>query len=408
MKKRLWILISDSILLTFLGLVYAWSVFKKPLATAYGFNDSQLTWTFTICMFLFCLGGFAGAQFSKKISHRSLTWICAGAIGISFVALGFMSSLWQLYVLYGVLIGFSVGIVYNCVLATGNKWYPDKGGLVAGLLLMFFGAGSLFLSPLSNKLLEAFGLKTAFLVLGVLFAVFLFLCGFAVRMPKEGEVPSVAVKAAPQAQVQTTPKEMLKTRNFWVFFSWCMLGTAIGIAVVGQIYTISAHIGLSSTTCALMVSLFAVASGLGRFGFGYFYDRKGRRLTTSVLSILFFLGGLTMGLGLLFRLSFFTVSSFVFFGLAYGGVTPTNANFARSFYGNLHYATNLSLVNFNILVAVFLGQFLGSGLYVRTGGYVATAVALTVTAALSFAVQFFIKDPTPISTEKTAEIAEKE
>ena len=38
MKNRYAILISDCVLLIFLGLVYAWSIFKKPLAAAYGWN----------------------------------------------------------------------------------------------------------------------------------------------------------------------------------------------------------------------------------------------------------------------------------------------------------------------------------------------------------------------------------
>ncbi len=121
MKKRIGILISDSVLLIFLGLVYGWSVFKKPLAAAYGWNDGQLTWTFTICMFMFCIGGFVGAELSKKISHKLLTWISGVLVAASFVFMGFMTSLWQIYVLYGVIIGFTVGVVYNCVLGTGNK-----------------------------------------------------------------------------------------------------------------------------------------------------------------------------------------------------------------------------------------------------------------------------------------------
>ena len=155
MKKRYRVLVSDSFQLIFLGLVYAWSIFKKPLAAVYGWNDSQLTWTFSISMFMFCIGGFAGAQISKRVPHMVITWICAVLMGGSFVLMSSMTALWQIYVLYGVIIGFSVGAVYNCILATGNRWFPDKGGLIAGLLLMFFGARSLVLSPLSSHRLCA-------------------------------------------------------------------------------------------------------------------------------------------------------------------------------------------------------------------------------------------------------------
>ena len=398
MKKRIGIMASDSILLTFLGLVYAWSVFKKPLAAQYGWNDSQLTWTFTICMFMFCLGGFAGAELSKKLSHRILTWGCGILIGLAFFAMGFMTALWQLYVLYGVVIGFSVGIVYNCVLATGNRWFPDKGGLIAGLLLMFFGAGSLFLSPLSNSLILNFGLKTALTIIGAIFAVVFILGGFLVITPNEEESLELQNLQSKKAEVKAevadfAPSEMMKTKAFWLYFFWCVLVSAIGIALLGQIATISGTVGLDSTKAALMVSLFAVFNGLGRLYFGGFYDKHGRALTMTIFGIGFTLGGLSLVLGLLKSSIVFVIISFVLFGIAYGGVTPTNANFARSFFGNANYATNFSLVNFNLLLAVFLGQFVGSTLYMKTEGFVASAIAITILSVISLCLQFLIKKP---------------
>ena len=398
MKKRLFVMLSDSILLIFLGLVYAWSVFKKPLSLAYGWNDSQLTWTFTICMFMFCLGGFGGAQLSKRFSHRLITQICGGLIGLSFVLMGFMTSLWQIYVLYGVIIGFAVGIVYNCVLSTGNRWFPDKAGLIAGLLLMFFGAGSLILSPFSNLLLSKLGTRMAFVVIGILFAAVLILGGLNVRVPSEdesktllGEVKANTNKAASSSR-DYEPKEMIKTANFWIYFVWCIFVSAIGLALLGQIATVSASVGMKDTACALMISRFAVLNGVGRFFFGSFCENNGRGLTMTIFGILFTLGGVLMILGVKLGSALPIVLSLVLFGIAYGGVTPTNANFARSFFGNKNYATNFSLVNFNLLVAVFLGQFVGSTLYVRSGGYLYTAIAITVIAVLSLILQFFIKD----------------
>lgn len=405
MKKRLIVILGDSLLLTFLGLIYAWSVFKKPLAAANGWNDSQLTWTFTICMFLFCLGGFAGAKISQKISQRTATWICGAVIGISFVLLGYIDSLWQLYVLYGVAVGFSTGIIYNCVLSTGNKWFPDKAGLIAGLLLMFFGAGSLILSPVSNYLISSFGLKTAFLIIGIAFAIIVFLAGFCVVSPTKGElnIPMIAAKSD-KVEKQYTPKQMIKTSDFWFYFIWCMLGTAIGIAVVGQVFTVSSFMGLNDSSSALIVSLFAVSSGIGRFCFGYFYDRKGRLLTTVIISVMYIIGGISFLFGLEIASIVLVTVGFFFIGTAYGAVTPTNANFARSFFGNENYPTNFSIINFNLLIAVFLGQFIGSTLYMKTGGYTAMAAAVTITSVILFAVQFFIgkrsNDLTSIAEEK--------
>ena len=394
MKKRIGILISDSVLLIFLGLVYAWSVFKKPLAAAYGWNDGQLTWTFTICMFMFCLGGFAGAELSKKISHKLLTWISGVLVALSFALMGFMTSLWQIYVLYGVIIGFTVGLVYNCVLGTGNKWFPDKGGFIAGLLLMFFGAGSLILSPVSNALISGLGLKVAFIIIGLSFLVVFFVGGFRVIVPGEGEeLPKPIVNESGVVPPEYSPKEMFKTRNFWLYFVWCIMTSAIGMALLGQIATISGSVGMSDASCALMVSLFAVCNGVGRFVFGSFYDKKGRLATMTIFGVLFTIGGIALVFGLKVTSVVLIIISIALFGIAYGGVSPTNANFARSFYGNKNYATNFSIVNCNLLVAVFLGQYVGSTLYMQSGGYLATAIALTVLSVLSLVLQFFITKP---------------
>ena len=397
MKKRYRVLVSDSLLLIFLGLVYAWSIFKKPLAAAYGWNDSQLTWTFTICMFMFCIGGFAGAQITKHIPHMTVTLVCAVLMGGSFALMGTMTALWQIYVLYGVIIGFTVGAVYNCVLATGNRWFPDKGGLVAGLLLMFFGAGSLFLSPLSNWLMASFGIRRAFTVIGIMF-LFVFIMGsFFVVSPNENEVEelkkliSAEDKPAKKMPPDFETKEMLKTGSFWMYMLWCVMVSTIGIALLGQIATISDFVGMSGTKAALMVSLFAVFNGLGRLFFGGFYDKKGRLLTMSIFGVFFTIAAVALLFGVTKASVTLIIVAFVLFGIAYGGVTPTNANFARSFFGNKNYATNFSLVNFNLLVTVFLGQFVGSTLYMKTGNYSATAIAILILSVLSLILQFFIK-----------------
>ncbi|MBQ6752372.1 MAG: MFS transporter [Clostridia bacterium] len=397
MKKRYRVLVSDSFQLIFLGLVYAWSIFKKPLAAVYGWNDSQLTWTFSISMFMFCIGGFAGAQISKRVPHMVITWICAVLMGGSFVLMSTMTALWQIYVLYGVIIGFSVGAVYNCILATGNRWFPDKGGLIAGLLLMFFGAGSLVLSPLSSWLMESFGIKHAFMIIGIVFLLVFIMGGFFVVAPNEKESEELkSLLAKKEAAAKTMPpdfetKEMLKAPSFWLYMLWCIMVSSIGLALLGQIATISGFVGLTTAKAALMVSLFAVFNGLGRLFFGGFYDRRGRLITMTIFGIFFILGGIALFIGVTRGAAVPVIVSFVLFGLAYGGVTPTNANFARSYFGNKNYATNFSIINFNLLVTVFLGQFVGSTLFVKTGNYTATAIAILILSVISLILQFFIK-----------------
>lgn len=68
MNNRWVYLFTGMALLLFLGLIYAWSIFKAPFSEIYPqWSIPQLTLTFTISMIFFCLGGFWGGLLYKKI-----------------------------------------------------------------------------------------------------------------------------------------------------------------------------------------------------------------------------------------------------------------------------------------------------------------------------------------------------
>ena len=85
---------SNCILLLFLGLVYAWSVFKKPLADAFAWNDQELTMCFTICMSFFCFGSLLAAKITKKVRHRTVVLAAGTAILVAFCFASRMDAVW--------------------------------------------------------------------------------------------------------------------------------------------------------------------------------------------------------------------------------------------------------------------------------------------------------------------------
>ena len=65
-----------TLLLLFLGLIYAWSVFRIPLETEFGWAPSQASLVFSVSMMLFCLGGLVSGMMQKRFSIR-VTVICS-------------------------------------------------------------------------------------------------------------------------------------------------------------------------------------------------------------------------------------------------------------------------------------------------------------------------------------------
>ena len=76
----------------------------------------------------------------------------------------------MLYIGFGVLCGLSSGLCYNAVMSTMVRWFPDRPGLISGVLLMGFGGGSFII----GKLYQAWtpdwigGWRVSFVVLGII------------------------------------------------------------------------------------------------------------------------------------------------------------------------------------------------------------------------------------------------
>jgi OFA family oxalate/formate antiporter-like MFS transporter len=86
MSNKRWLYLGmGTLTLLFLGLIYAWSIFRTPIGELFpDWSISQLSLTFTISMIFFCLGGFAGGLMSKKLSIRARMLISAVMLLIGF------------------------------------------------------------------------------------------------------------------------------------------------------------------------------------------------------------------------------------------------------------------------------------------------------------------------------------
>lgn len=391
-KKFVLIAVSNCVLLACLGLVYAWSVFKKPLAASFGWSDGQMTWTFTICMSSFCLGGFFAAKITKRVKHNLVVIAAGFIICCGFLFASQMDQLWQLYVTYGVMIGFSVGVVYNCVLSTGNVWYTEKPGIMSGLFLMCFGAGSLIFGPISTAMMKSMGWSKTFIALGLIFLAVFIITSFQVVMPPKVEGKEIPVKYNDDG-LDLGIRKVLKRSSFWIYLAWSTSLSAVGLGFVGQVFTISNSFGLTDMASSYMISIVAVGNGFGRLCFGSLYDVKERKITMNLISLITIAGTTILAFAVCLRMIPLIYLSFIFLGLGYGGITPTNSNYVRRFYGTGNYAVNFSSVNFNLLVSVFIGQYIGSTLYMNSGSYFYTAIAMIILSTVGFICSLFIKKP---------------
>lgn len=404
MKKKRWSYAAVGILvLLFAGLVYAWSVLASPIKAFFiEWSSTQLSFTFTLCMIFFCLGGLITGLLSEKIQPKIMLKVSALLFLIGFFIASRAESITALYIGYGVIAGLASGFAYNSVLGSITKFFPDCPGLISGILLMGFGFGSFLIGKVYQGVTPSgVGMenwRTSFLVFGIILFFIMFISSFFIRRPKEKELNEITKgmlvknKISKTNMVEVKPNEMLKKASFWTYFIWATLLSAAGLAIVSQGSGIVVEVGtmVSAGTVSTVVGLISIFNGIGRVIFGGLYDKIGRMRTMLLNNLLFLIAIVVLMIALKSGQFTFIIIGFIITGLAYGGVTPTNSAFINDFYGSKNYSTNFSLVTMNLLIASF-GSTIAGYLYDVSSSYFTTLIAMIIAVICGCIISFFIK-----------------
>src|SRR5229473_1660287 len=149
--KRWGISVAGVLLQMALGAVYAWSVFRVPLAKQFHWSISEVTLTFTISIFVLGVAAFFGGLWLNKKGPRIVA-VTGGFLYGTGVFLASLSDhkLWWLYLSYGVIGGIGLGFSYIVPVSVLVKWFPDRRGLITGIAVGGFGAGALITAPVAT------------------------------------------------------------------------------------------------------------------------------------------------------------------------------------------------------------------------------------------------------------------
>ena len=397
-RKRWAFVVCGTIMMLCLGTLYAWSIFREPFALIYPqWTASDLSLNFTISMVCYCIGAFLGGKLSRRTSNTVTTLVAAilifvGFFGVSMLPAGDAATAkWMLYLFYGVCSGLGTGLGYNAILTGVAGWFPDKNGLATGILLTGFGFGSMLIGQLADKLIPVMGLPGVFRLFAAIILVVLVLGARFVRLPgAKVELPPPPATAVVEGQRDYAPGEMLRRPSFWIFFLWNLLMCSSGLLVINSAASIASYYG-AAAVLGLLISVF---NGGSRIPFGILVDKFGRRKVMLLANSLLLLCGVLLTVGALARSAVLVLVGMLIMGICYGNSVTIGTLVVRQFYGNEHYAVNLSLLNCCAIPASFIGPMISSNLLERFGGdYTAVFVMVLAFAAVDFVVALFVKRP---------------
>jgi len=365
-----------------LGMFYGMSVFMLPLEKEFGWTRAQTSWVTTIGLALIAVWYVIAGFIQDRRGPRPVAVIGGLLFSIGFFLASYTESLTAFYLTAGVIAGTGSGFGYVVPTSVGSKWFPDKRGLVIGLMVGGYGAGSGVFGPIALSLIGSNGWRSTFQILSLVFLAMTMTGAFLLRNPPPGYAPpgwdpSKARKAARGgADVHAT--EMVRTPTFWALWAAYCLGTTAGTMVISQLVPFALNAGHSAAVAAFALTVGAIGSASGRVLSGWMSDYAGRLNT---LRVMLLVSACAMPLLFVFRgniVLFYALLGIVYY--CYGTQLSVYASTSADFYGTKYVGFNYGLLLLAWGVAAILGPFLGGRVYVATGEY---RMAFFVAAAMS-------------------------
>ena len=376
-----------------LGSLYAWSVFVLPLEKEFGWTRAQTSWVFTIAIVSFAATFVVAGRIQDLRGPRICAGIGGTLVGLGFVLSSLTASLWFLYVIFGIIVGVGNGFGYATPVPVASKWFPDKRGLVVGLMVGGYGAGSAIFGPVATALIGSVGWRTTFQILGALFFAMGMVGTWLLENPPAGYQPrgwqppqSGAV--AQRSSRDYSPAAMLRTPTFYALWVAYCLGATAGLMTISQLVPFAREAGLGAATATFAITIGAVGNAGGRIFSGWLSDTLGR-LTT--LRVMVLLSAVTMPVLFAWRsevFPFFLLVTAVYW--CYGTQLSVFASTTADFYGTRNLGMNYGLLFTAWGTAGILGPMIAAQVFDAFGDYryafyTAGALALIAFASLLLA-----------------------
>jgi MFS family permease len=377
-----WAVVAATFLTTLVsaGAMGSAGVFILPLQQEFGWSTADISAALAIRFMLFGLmAPFAAALLNRfglrNISVTALLIVMAG-LGLSV----FMTSLSQLFILWGVIVGLGSGMTALVLGATvATRWFVARRGIVVGLLGASLAAGQLVFTPFAAALTEWLGWRGALVVLCAFLGVATLIAMLLMRdypadvglraYGDDGKDPQPA--PAPAAgSVFTAPLIALRdastSSSFWILFAtFFICGLSTNGLVQMHFVPLCVDFGMTATAAAGLLGITGGFNFVGTIASGWLSDRFDNRW------LLFWYYGLR-GLSLMMLpftdFSLLGLSIFaVFYGLDWIATVPPTVKLT---------AKNFAPAQANMVFGwIFAGHQLGAATASYGGGLSKTMLA---------------------------------
>ena len=282
-----------------MGARFSFGIFQVPLIAEFGWSRGIMGGAFSLSLAVYALcSPYAGSLLEKRGPRAVMPWgsvlIGAGMAGGFFIA-----SLGHVFLFLGLVSGLGLALSgYPMHSAVIPRWFVKKRGLATGIALAGTGVGTLFLSPVIERIIALWGWRAAYLALGMVILLIIAPANFLLlrnRPEDVGEAPDgMRVPPAPPAppappgpkarggQVRAVFRRVRVEPRFWVLVSLAFIMGMNNNTVRSQILLHLTDVGFSMAAGAVLFGAMGLMWMAGSVGGGWLGDLIGRGAAAAI------------------------------------------------------------------------------------------------------------------------------
>ncbi|MCU0513849.1 MAG: MFS transporter [Anaerolineae bacterium] len=364
--NRYWLIVAVTFaaLLVSAGIRTAPGVIIRPLEAEFGWDRASISFAVAISLFAFGLGGPLGGTLMDRFGPRRVTLAGTALNAIGLALLIGLRELWQLHLLWGLLVGAGTGAISGVLGATiATRWFNRYRGVILGLFGAASAAGQLIFVPSLILLVNEGGWRSIFGLMGavaalVLIPVLLFLRD---RPEDVGLKPlGTATAASAASDTRRTPlAEAIRTRDFWLLAgSFFICGYTTNGLVGTHLLPHSLEHGFVEAEISWALAVMGVMNIFGTLASGWLSDRYDNR---KLLAMYYGFRGLSLA-ALPFILEMQGMLIFaIIYGLDWVATVPPTVNLTAQRFGRASLGT--------LYGWIFCSHMIGAGIASYAGGF---------------------------------------
>jgi MFS family permease len=346
------------------GLYLSIGVFFKPVSQEMGWSRAETALPISVSTIVTATMTIIAGSLVDKYGPRKIAFIFALLAGAGYLLMSGLSSLWQLYLYFGVLIGAGASLMAP-LLSLVPRWFSASRTVMAGVISAGGGVGGLIMPLVANWLITAFSWRQAYLILGIVyFIVVLAAVQFLRRSPATGTIEISRNLEADISQKSPVPafslKEALRSRNYWLMVTMCFVFGYVANTINVHSAPHATDIGISSAAAAGLLSVMNGFSIIGCVALGMLGDKFGNQ---KMLILTFVIEGAAL-LWLTSITGLWTLNVFmIIYGVAFGSGLAQSSPMVAKLFGTRSLGLILGTISFVQTIGAGFGSYIPGVIY---------------------------------------------